>query len=89
MIKLTLAIGMTIVLNAAMYSASLIGGLRPPDHAILTLNPLPSSVPHCKKTHGQSNRTINKVMINLLLWDHQYQGKSCHHRDDEWTYREL
>lgn len=32
-------------LNAAMYSASPIGGLREPDQAMFTLNPVPSSIP--------------------------------------------
>lgn len=42
----TLAMGITIVLKAAKYSASPKGGLSPPDHAIFTLYPIPKPLPH-------------------------------------------
>lgn len=47
MLWLTLAIGMTTLLKAARYSASPIGGFRPPEKAMLTLKPYPSPSPTC------------------------------------------
>jgi hypothetical protein len=44
---LTFAIGRTMVLKAARYSASPMGGERPPDHATFTVKPTPSPTPHC------------------------------------------
>lgn len=44
--KFTLAIGRTILLKAARYSASPNGGDKPPDHATFTLKPKPAPVPH-------------------------------------------
>ena len=49
--ELTWAMGMTRVRKAARYSASPSGGLRPPDQAMFTLNPSPSSTPHCVHQH--------------------------------------
>lgn len=43
----TWAIGITRARKAARYSASPNGGFSPPDQAILTLKPIPSSEPHC------------------------------------------
>jgi hypothetical protein len=56
---LTFAIGITTVLKAAKYSASPMGGARPPDHATFTLKPTPSPTPHC------SNR---KAKISVLYY---------------------
>lgn len=57
---LTFAIGRTTVLKAAKYSASPIGGARPPDHARFTLNPTPSPTPHC------SNRKTKISVLHCL-----------------------
>lgn len=42
----SLAIGITIVRNAAKYSASPKGGFKPPDQATLTVKPTPGGSPH-------------------------------------------
>jgi hypothetical protein len=68
---LTFAIGRTIVLKAARYSASPIGGERPPDHATFTEKPTPSPTPHCnnRKTkipvvHCQATcRTVTSAKV--------------------------
>lgn len=44
--SITNAMGMTIVLKAAIYSASPSGGDKPPLQATLTLNPKPLPAPH-------------------------------------------
>jgi hypothetical protein len=59
---LTFAIGRTTVLKAAKYSASPIGGARPPDHARFTLNPTPSPAPHCS-----TRNTISVVHCSATL----------------------
>jgi len=57
--------GMTRVRKAARYSASPSGGLRPPDQAMFTLNPSPSSTPHCVRQHRhlmiERTKRLNKL----------------------------
>lgn len=60
---LTFAIGITMVLKAARYSASPIGGERPPDHARFTVKPTPSPTPHCK---NRKTRSISTALFNTI-----------------------
>jgi hypothetical protein len=64
---LTFAIGRTMVLKAARYSASPIGGERPPDHARFTVKPTPSPTPHCnnRKTESISTNTVQHYRSNI------------------------
>lgn len=60
---LTFAIGRTMVLKAARYSASPIGGERPPDHARFTVNPTPSPTPHC---NNRKTESISTAMFKII-----------------------
>ena len=51
---------MTRVRKAARYSASPSGGFRPPDQAMLTLKPSPSSAPHCEQSRLKIDRIERK-----------------------------
>jgi hypothetical protein len=66
---LTFAIGRTMVLKAARYSASPIGGERPPDHARFTVKPTPSPTPHCnnRKTKSISTELFNITELTFEL----------------------
>jgi hypothetical protein len=79
---LTFAIGRTMVLKAARYSASPIGGERPPDHARFTVKPTPSPTPHC---NNRKTESISTTLFNVTGLT--FQLNTLHMKQQNFSYR--